>query len=104
MTTAILGGNLDVPTIDGNRARVNVPAGTQTGQQFRLRGKGMSVLRSKARGDMYVQSEVETPVNLTKKQRELLREFDKAGGGKSHSPQAEGFFTKVKELWEDLKE
>ena len=104
MTTAILGGNLDVPTIDGNRARVNVPSGTQTGQQFRLKGKGMSVLRSKVRGDMYVQSEVETPVNLTKKQRELLREFDKAGGGKSHSPQAEGFFTKVKELWEDLKE
>jgi molecular chaperone DnaJ len=104
MTTAVLGGTLEVPTIDGNRARVNVPAGTQTGQQFRLRGKGMTVLRSSARGDMYVQSQVETPVNLTKKQRELLREFDKSGGGKSHSPEAEGFFTKVKELWEDFKE
>lgn len=104
MTTAVLGGTLEVPTIDGNRARVNVPAGTQTGQQFRLRGKGMTVLRSSARGDMYVQSQVETPVNLTKKQRELLREFDESGGGKSHSPEAEGFFTKVKELWEDFKE
>ena len=87
-----------------HRARVNVPAGTQTGQQFRLRGKGMSVLRSNARGDMYVQAQVETPVNLTKQQRELLRQFDKAGGGRSHSPEAEGFFTKVKELWEDFRE
>lgn len=104
LTTAALGGTLEVPTIDGNRARVNVPAGTQTDQQFRLRSKGMSVLRSGARGDMYVQSQVETPVNLTKKQRELLRQFDEAGGGKSHSPEAEGFFTKVKELWEDFKE
>jgi molecular chaperone DnaJ len=104
LTTAALGGTLEVPTIDGNRARVNVPAGTQTGQQFRLRSKGMSVLRSNGRGDMYVQAHVETPVNLTKQQRELLREFDEAGGGRSHSPEAEGFFTKVKELWEDLKE
>jgi len=104
MTTATLGGTIEVPTIDGNRARVNVPAGTQTGQQFRLRGKGMSVLRSNARGDMYVQSQVETPVNLTKQQRELFRQFDDAGGGRSHSPEAEGFFTKVKELWEDFKE
>ena len=104
MTTATLGGTIEVPTIDGNRARVNVPAGTQTGQQFRLRSKGMSVLRSNARGDMYVQSQVETPVNLTKQQRELFRQFDDAGGGRSHSPEAEGFFTKVKELWEDFKE
>jgi molecular chaperone DnaJ len=104
LTTAALGGTLEVPTIDGNRARVNVPAGTQTGQQFRLRSKGMSVLRSNARGDMYVQAHVETPVNLTKNQRELLRQFDEAGGGSSHSPEAEGFFTKVKELWEDFKE
>jgi len=104
MTTATLGGTIEVPTIDGNRARVNVPTGTQTGQQFRLRAKGMSVLRSNTRGDMYVQAQVETPVNLTKKQRELLRQFDDAGGGRSHSPEAEGFFTKVKELWEDFKE
>jgi molecular chaperone DnaJ len=104
LTTAALGGTLEVPTIDGNRARVNIPAGTQTGQQFRLRSKGMSVLRSSACGDMYVQAQVETPVNLTKQQRELLRQFDEAGGGHSHSPEAEGFFTKVKELWEDFRE
>lgn len=104
MITAALGGTIEVPTIDGSRARVNVPAGTQTGQQFRLRGKGMTVLRSNARGDMYVQAQVETPVNLTKQQRELLRQFDEARGAKSHSPESEGFFTKVKELWEDFRE
>ena len=65
----------------------------------------MSVLRSATRGDMYVQIAVETPVNLTKRQQELLREFEKAGGkGKSHSPESEGFFAKVKELWQELKE
>jgi len=104
MTTAALGGTIEVPTIEGKRARVTVPAGTQSGRQFRLRGKGMSVLRSHGRGDMYIEVAVETPVNLTKRQREVLEEFAKAGGGKSHSPESEGFFSKVKELWEDLKD
>lgn len=105
MVTAALGGHIEVPTIDGSRARVAIPPGAQTGQQFRLRGKGMSVLRSAARGDMYVQITVETPVNLTKKQQELLREFERAGGkGKGQSPESEGFFARVKEFWEDLKE
>ena len=104
MTTAALGGTIEVPTIGGTRAKVNVAAGTQTGQQFRLKSKGMSVLRSPARGDMYVEIMVETPVNLTKKQQELLREFEATGGKKSHSPESEGFFAKVKELWDDLKE
>jgi molecular chaperone DnaJ len=105
MVTAALGGTIEVPTVDGTRARVNVPAGTQTGHQFRLRGKGMSVLRSNARGDMYIESVVETPVNLTKRQRELLRTFEEEGGGsKSHSPESAGFFAKVRELWDDLTE
>ncbi len=105
MTTASLGGTIEVPTIDGSRARVSVPGGTQTGHQFRLRGKGMSVLRASGRGDMYIETVVETPVNLTKRQRELLREFEEAGGGgKSHSPEAAGFFAKVRELWDDLTE
>ncbi len=104
MTTAALGGSIEVPSIDGGRARVNIPAGAQTGQQFRLRGKGMSVLRSHARGDMYIQVGVETPVNLTKRQQELLREFESAGTGKKTSPESEGFFTRVKEFWEDLTE
>ncbi|MBO6783213.1 MAG: molecular chaperone DnaJ [Alphaproteobacteria bacterium] len=105
MTTAALGGSIEVPSIDGSRARVNIPAGTQTGQQFRLRNKGMSVLRSNARGDMYVQAQIETPVNLTKEQRELLKKFEDTGGGSvKHSPESEGFFTKVKEFWDDLKD
>ncbi len=104
MTRATLGGHVEVPTVDGGRARVSIPEGTQSGHRFRLRGKGMSVLRSHHRGDMYIQAEVETPVNLTGKQRELLQEFETAGVGRSHSPESEGFFTKVKELWDDLTE
>jgi molecular chaperone DnaJ len=104
MTTAALGGNLEVPSIDGSRARVSVSAGAQSGQRFRLKGKGMSILRSHARGDMYIQVSVETPVNLTKHQQELLREFESAGKGKKTSPESEGFFARVKEFWEDLTE
>ncbi|MFQ5468438.1 MAG: molecular chaperone DnaJ [Kiloniellaceae bacterium] len=104
MTTAALGGAIEVPTIDGGRARIVVPAGTQSNRQFRLKGKGMRVMRSKARGDMYVEVNVETPVNLTKRQEELLREFDAASKGKKTSPESEGFFARVKEFWEDLTE
>ena len=104
MSTAALGGAVEVPTIDGNRVKVNIPAGTQSGRQFRLKGRGMSVMRSQSRGDMYIHAAVETPVNLSKKQKELLREFDKSSEGKHNSPESEGFFTKVKEFWEDLKE
>jgi len=104
MVTAALGGTVDVPTIDGTVAKVNVPEGAQSGQQFRLRNKGMSVLNAKGRGDMYIETVVETPVQLTRKQKELLREFDETGGSRSHSPQSEGFFSRVKEFWEDLTE
>ncbi len=103
MTTAALGGSVEVPTVDGSRARINIPAGTQNAQQFRLRGKGMSVLRSSSRGDMFVELGVETPVNLTKRQKELMEEFREAGGdAQKHSPESGGFFSKVKEIWEDL--
>jgi molecular chaperone DnaJ len=104
MTTAALGGTIEVPTIDGSRARVKVSAGAQTGQQYRLKGRGMKVLRSNARGDMYIEIAVETPVNLSKRQQELLREFEAAGKSGKTSPQSEGFFAKVKEFWEDLTE
>ena len=106
MTTAALGGTVEVPTIDGSRARVTIPKGTQTGHQFRLKEKGMSVLRSSARGDMYIQATVETPANLSKKQEELLREFEEAGKGheEKQSPESTSFFKRVKELWEDLTE
>lgn len=103
MTIAALGGTVEVPTIDGSRARLTVPPGTQSGHQFRLKGKGMSVLRSPARGDMYIQATVETPINLNKRQVELLREFQ-AAGQEGSSPESEGFFAKVKELWAELKD
>jgi molecular chaperone DnaJ len=104
-TTAALGGSIEVPTVEGSRTRVTVPPGTQSGHQFRLRGKGMTVLRSPARGDMYIQAVIETPVNLNKRQQELLREFEKVGdGARTHHPESEGFFAKVKEFFEDLRE
>jgi molecular chaperone DnaJ len=104
MTTAALGGQIEVPTIDGSRARVTIPAGTQSGHQFRLRGKGMTVLRSPAHGDMYIEAVVETPVNLSKRQLELLKEFEQEGSNGKTSPESEGFFARVKEFWEDLKD
>jgi molecular chaperone DnaJ len=103
-TIATLGGAVDVPTVNGERARITIPAGTQNGHQFRLRGKGVPVLRSSSTGDMFVEAAIETPVNLTKRQKELLREFEKEGKSERYSPQSHGFLTKVKELWEDLKE
>jgi molecular chaperone DnaJ len=101
MTQAALGDTIEVPIIDGSRDKVKIPAGTQTGAQFRLRGKGFSVLRSAARGDMVVQTKVETPHNLTRRQRELLEEFEgEARGHKTGSPEHEGFFAKMKEFFE----
>jgi molecular chaperone DnaJ len=108
MTTAALGGAVEVPSIDGGRAKVTIPAGAQTGHRLRMRGKGMSVLNSKNRGDMIIDVRVETPVNLTKDQQAKLKEFEaalksgKRGAGKSTSPESEGFFARAKELWEDL--
>jgi len=104
MTTAALGGNIEVPTLEPNRAKLTIPPGTQAGHQFRLRAKGMPVMRGGGRGDMYVEAVVETPMNLTSRQRELLEEFEKAGSRKQTSPESEGFFAKVKELWDDLRD
>jgi len=102
MTAAALGGAIEVSTIDGSRVKVTIPEGTQNGHQFRLRGKGMSVLRSGHRGDMYLHTVVETPVKLHKKQKDLLKEFDKTSDGTS--PESDSFFAKMKDFWEDLKE
>ena len=96
MVQATLGGSIEVPTLDGKMARINIPAGAQSGHQFRMRGKGMPVVRSTQRGDMYIEIGVETPVNLTAKQKELLKEFEKAG---KTSPESEGFFSKMKEMF-----
>ncbi len=99
MTVAALGGQIEVPTVEGGRARVRIPEGTETGKQFRLRGKGMPVLRSKAVGDMYIQVEVETPKNLNRRQRELLKEFEKVSSERT-SPESAGFFAKVKAFFD----
>ena len=97
--TAALGGSIEVPTLDGGRAKVNMPEGTQSGRQFRLRGKGMPVLRGGGMsGDLYVEVVVETPVKLSKKQKELLRAFE-SGCEPGCQPESEGFLSKLKEFW-----
>jgi len=103
MVSAALGGQIEVPTLGGGRAKVTVPPGTQTGKQFRLRGKGIAAMRGQEIGDLFIQTVVETPMNLTKRQKELLKEFE-AGGTPDTSPESAGFFAKVKEFWDDLRE
>ena len=101
MTAAAMGGDIEVPTIDGGRSRVKVPAGSQSGRQMRLRGKGMPAIRGGTHGDMMIELAVETPVNLTTKQKELLREFEKLS--QENNPESSGFFKKVKSFWDDMK-
>ena len=101
MVQAALGDEVVVRTIDGGEARVKVPDGTQSGRQFKLRGKGMPVLRSRDVGDLYLQAVVETPQNLTKRQRELLAEFETESSSKTH-PEAAGFLTKMKDFFGNL--
>lgn len=101
ITTAALGGEVEVPTIDGGRSRVRVPAGSQTGKQMRLRAKGMPALRGGGTGDMVLELAVETPVNLTARQRELLVEFEELS--KENNPEGESFFSKVKGFWDGMK-
>ena len=84
MTTAALGGEVEVPTLDGKRSRVSIPASTQTGTQFRLKSKGMPALRGRSVGDLYIQATIETPRNLTPRQKELLQEFEKGGSDKTN--------------------
>jgi molecular chaperone DnaJ len=97
--TAALGGGIEVPTLDGGRARVTIPEGIQSGRQIRLRGKGMPVMRGGGMsGDLFVEVTVETPVKLTKKQKDLLREFEK-GSAPGTQPESEGFLAKLKEFW-----
>ena len=101
IASAALGGDIEVPTIDGGRSRVKIPAGSQSGRQMRLRGKGMPALRGGAAGDMFIELAVETPVNLTSRQKEILREFDKLS--EDNNPESSNFFSKVKTFWEGMK-
>tara|TARA_B100000989_G_scaffold295699_1_gene277291 strand:+ start:1415 stop:2548 length:1134 start_codon:yes stop_codon:yes gene_type:complete len=102
MVEASLGGSVEVPTVSGGRAKVKVPAGTQSGDQFRLSGKGMPALRSVTFGDMIISLIVETPTNLSDRQKELLNDF-KSEMQQNNNPESEGFFSKVKDFWDDLK-
>lgn len=101
MSTAALGGSIEVPTIDGGRGRVSVPAGSQSGRQMRLRSKGMPHLRGGTTGDMIIELAVETPVNLTSRQKELLREFDELSS--ENNPESSSFFSSVKSFWDSMK-
>ncbi|MBY5933349.1 molecular chaperone DnaJ [Tateyamaria omphalii] len=101
MGTAALGGSIEVPTIDGGRGRVQIPAGSQSGRQMRLRSKGMPALRGGAAGDMFIELAVETPVNLTARQKELLREFEDLS--EENNPESSSFFSSVKSFWDSMK-
>ena len=101
MTNAALGGQVEVPTVEGGRTRVKIPEGTQSGKQFRLRGKGMPILRTNQYGDMYIQTVVETPRSLNKKQKDLLKQFEAASSA-ANNPESAGFFAKVKEFWDGI--
>lgn len=101
MTTAALGGQFEVATLDGSKARVKVPEGTQTGKQFRLKGKGMPVMRSSNHGDLYIQVVTETPQNLTRRQRELLQEFEEISS-ENNNPESTGFFSRMKTFLDGL--
>ncbi|MEQ9518168.1 MAG: molecular chaperone DnaJ [Parvibaculum sp.] len=103
LTTAALGGEIEVPTLGGGKVKVKIPEGTQTGKQFRLRGKGMPGLHARRHGDLYIQIQVETPVDLTKKQKDLLKQFQDASSS-SNSPESAGFFAKVKDFFNDTPE
>ncbi len=101
MTSAALGGDIEVPTIDGGRSRVKIPEGSQSGRQMRLRSKGMPALRGGALGDMFIELAVETPVNLTSRQKELLKEFTELS--ENNNPESKSFFKSVKSFWDSMK-
>ena len=101
MAKASLGGEVEVPTIDGGRSRVRIPAGSQSGRQMRLKSKGMPAIKTVQKGDMFIEMAVETPVNLTARQKELLQEFEELS--EDNNPETNSFFSSVKTFWESMK-
>ncbi|MEW6694188.1 Chaperone protein DnaJ [Tepidimonas thermarum] len=101
ITTAALGGEVEVPTLDGQKAVIDIPEGTQHGKTFRLRGRGIKGVRSSYPGDLYAHIAVETPVKLTEHQRRLLRELDESlkKSGNKHSPNEKGWFEKARDFF-----
>jgi len=100
LTDAALGATIEVPTIDGGKAKVKIPAGTQSGKQFRLKGKGMPMMRNKNYGDLYIQANTEVPVSLSKEQKKLLEEFKRLEDTKTN-PSIKNFFDKAKRFWKN---
>jgi len=98
LADAALGATVEVPTIDGGKAKVKIPAGTQNGRQFRLKGKGMPMIRSKNYGDLYIQAITEVPESLTKEHKNLLEQFKKLEDTKTN-PIMKDFFEKAKRFW-----
>jgi len=105
MTTAVLGGEVEIPTIDGTKAKVTIPAGSQPGEKLRLKSKGINVMRTTRRGDMIVHAMVEIPVNLNAEQQKLMKDFKDSDKGKpnDHHPKTKSFFDKVKGFWDNMK-
>ncbi len=103
--TATLGGDVELPTLNGN-VSLKIPGGTQSGKIFRLRGKGVTMVRDPRTGDLFAKVAVETPVNLTTEQRELLDQFDESirAGGDKHSPRAGGWLDSVKRFFERISQ
>ena len=100
LADAALGTIIEVPTIDGGKAKVKIPNGTQNGKQFRLKGKGMPMMRSRGFGDLYIQTITEVPISLTKEQKKLLEDFKKLEDSKSN-PTIKNFFEKAKRFWKN---
>lgn len=98
---AALGGDIEVPNIDGGKSRVGIPPGTQTGKRLRLRGKGMPGLRDHRQGDLYLEVSVETPVDLTSRQKELLKQFDQASED-TNNPGITGFSRRIRQFWDKV--
>lgn len=103
MTKAALGGKFEVTTLDGSKSRVTVPEGTQSGKELRMRGKGMPVMRSSQKGDLYIRIAVETPQNLSRRQKELLEEFQEISSNENN-PESSGFFSKMKGFFDTLSD
>ncbi len=103
MTVAALGGEIEIPTIEGGFETIKIQPGSQTGSRYRIKGKGMSVLHSNTRGDMMIELDVRVPTNLTNEQKTLLKQFADLEGEANTFDGSEGFFSKVKRVWDDLK-
>ena len=100
LAEAALGTTVEVPTIDGGKAKVKIPAGTQYGKQFRLKDKGMPMMRNRNYGDLYIRAIAEVPVSLTKEQKNLLEQFKKLEDAKTN-PIMKDFFEKAKRFWKN---